>query len=63
MPNNAKPLSTNRAPYLLSPVPGQEIAPGVKVLEHDSKVFGPDPNYEDKPYDAEKQLEIYGPEV
>ena len=43
-----------------TPVPGQEIAPGVKVVEHDSKVFGPDPNYEDKPYDAEKQLEIYG---
>lgn len=42
------------------PVPGQEIAPGIKVSEHDSKVFRPDPNYEDKPYDAEKQLEIYG---
>lgn len=43
-----------------SPAPGEEIAPGVKVVEHDSKVFRPDPIYENKPYEAEKQLEIYG---
>ncbi|HLD49866.1 MAG TPA: hypothetical protein VJC08_01560, partial [bacterium] len=43
-----------------TPAHGEEIAPGVKEVEHDSKVFRPDPNYENKPYDAEKQLEIYG---
>ncbi len=43
-----------------TPAHGEEIAPGVKGVEHDSKVFRPDPNYENKPYDAEKQLEIYG---
>lgn len=29
-------------------------------VEHDSSVFRPDPSYEEKPYDIEEQLKIYG---
>jgi hypothetical protein len=31
-----------------------------KLATHDNAVFRPDPSYADKPYDAEKQVEIYG---
>lgn len=31
-----------------------------RPVEHDPDVFRPDPDYEDKPYDAEDQLAIYG---
>lgn len=35
-------------------------SPGTEVLPHDPAVFRPDPSYEDKPYDIEAQLQIYG---
>jgi len=37
-----------------------QIPPGAKLLESDRSVFRPDPTYGDKPYDAKKQLDIYG---
>ncbi len=37
-----------------------ELPPGVEMTEHDPAVFGPDPAYEDKPYDAAAQEVIYG---
>ena len=37
-----------------------EAAPAVTAAEHDTQGFRPDPTYENKPYDAEKQLAIYG---
>ena len=36
------------------------MSPEAKPVEHDRDKFGPDPTYEDKPYSAEKQIEIYG---
>jgi hypothetical protein len=38
------------------PVVGQ----GAKKVEFDETVFKPDPDYEDKPYDRDAQLDIYG---
>ncbi|NKB56702.1 MAG: hypothetical protein GKS00_10235 [Alphaproteobacteria bacterium] len=38
----------------------RKMSPGAKPVEHDSDKFGPNPSYKDKPYDAEKQIEIYG---
>ena len=38
----------------------RKMSPQAKPVEHDAGVFGPDPTYKDKPYDAEKQIEIYG---
>ena len=35
-------------------------SPGVQKAPHDSGVFRPDPSYQDKPYDAEQQILIYG---
>ncbi len=35
-------------------------SPGTAVLPHDPKVFRPDPSYDDKPYDVDAQLQIYG---
>lgn len=36
-------------------------SPDVKIVpEHDPGIFGPDPTYEDKPYDFQAQLDIYG---
>ena len=43
-----------------APVVGQEAAPGATVVEYDAKDFRSDPTYQDKPYEAEKQLAIYG---
>ena len=42
------------------PALGEEITPGVRVVEHDSKYFRPDPDYADKPYEAGRQAAIYG---
>ncbi len=36
------------------------MSPAAKPVEHDSKVFGSDPSYKDKPYDAKEQIKIYG---
>jgi hypothetical protein len=36
------------------------MSPGAEPAPHDPKVFKPDPRYGDKPYDAAKQIEIYG---
>ena len=36
------------------------IPEGVERVPHDSTVFRPDPTYEDKPYDVDAQIEIYG---
>ena len=37
-----------------------EMSPQAKPVEHDPKVFGPDPSYEEKKYDAPGQIDIYG---
>ncbi len=37
-----------------------EMDPAARQVEHDRDVFRPDPSYEDKPYDIDAQLEIYG---
>jgi hypothetical protein len=37
-----------------------EMSPGAKPETHDPKVFRPDPSYQDKPYEAGKQIDIYG---
>ena len=37
-----------------------EMSPGAKPEAYDPKVFRPDPSYQDKPYDATKQVDIYG---
>ena len=37
-----------------------EMSPEAKPTEFDRGVFKSDPTYEDKPYDAEGQIEIYG---
>ncbi len=37
-----------------------DMSAGAKRVEHDPDVFGPDPTYEDKPYDMQRQLDIYG---
>ncbi len=37
-----------------------EMSPEVERVEHDSSVFGADPTYEEKPYDIEAQIQIYG---
>lgn len=37
-----------------------EMSPGVERVPHDAGAFKPDPIYEDKPYDAPRQLDIYG---
>lgn len=36
------------------------MSPGVQKVPNDPKVFRPDPSYVDKPYEAERQVEIYG---
>ncbi len=38
----------------------RKMSPEAKQIEHDKSVFGSDPTYKDKPYDPEKQIEIYG---
>ena len=38
----------------------RKMSPAAKPVEHDSKVFGSDPSYKDKPYDAKEQIKIYG---
>ena len=38
----------------------REMSPIAKPSKYDSKVFGADPSYEDKPYSAKNQIEIYG---
>jgi hypothetical protein len=37
-----------------------EVPPGVKQVDHDPKLFRPDPSYQDKPYDPAAQEQIYG---
>ena len=37
-----------------------QTSPGVQKVPYDPKVFRPDPSYDDKPYDAQKQLDVYG---
>lgn len=37
-----------------------ETDPSAEIVDHDPSVFRPDPTYEDKPYDIDAQLEIYG---
>ena len=37
-----------------------EMSPQAKPVEHDPKVFSPDPSYEEKKYDAPGQIDIYG---
>ncbi len=37
-----------------------KMSDGVKPAEYDASAFKPDPSYEDKPYDVEEQLKIYG---
>ena len=37
-----------------------EMSPQAKPVEHDPKVFGPDPSYPEKKYDAPGQIDIYG---
>ena len=41
------------------PRPG-EMSPQAKAAEVSRELFGPSPNYADKPYDVEAQLAIYG---
>lgn len=36
------------------------MSPVAKPQNYDPNLFGPDPSYKDKPYDAEQQIEIYG---
>ena len=36
------------------------VGPGAKRVEFDKEVFKSDPDYEDKPYDPQAQVEIYG---
>jgi hypothetical protein len=38
----------------------RKMSPDAKSVDHDSKVFKSDPTYKDKPYDAKKQIDIYG---
>ena len=33
----------------------REMSPIAKPIEHDDKVFSPDPSYEDKPYSPQNQ--------
>ena len=37
-----------------------KMDPAAKPVQLDPKAFGPDPNYEDQPYDIRRQLLIYG---
>ncbi len=37
-----------------------KMSDGAKPTEYDASAFKPDPSYEDKPYDVEEQLKIYG---
>ena len=37
-----------------------EMSPEAKPVQFNRNVFGPDPDYADKPYDPKAQLEIYG---
>ena len=37
-----------------------EMSKEAKEVDYDRSLFGPDPFYEDKPYDVEEQLKIYG---
>lgn len=37
-----------------------EIAPGTTRVEHDAGVFKDDPSYQNKPYDPQAQIDIYG---
>ena len=37
-----------------------ELPPGVRKVDHDPAAFRPDPTYENLPYDAKAQLQIYG---
>src|SRR5258708_4784633 len=37
-----------------------DLPPGVKQVDHDPKLFRPDPSYQDKPYDPVAQEQIYG---
>jgi len=37
-----------------------KMSPDATRVEHDSDVFRSDPTYEDKPYDIEAQIQIYG---
>ncbi len=37
-----------------------EMSPGVQREQHNPAVFKPNPSYQDKPYDAQQQIDIYG---
>jgi hypothetical protein len=37
-----------------------KMSPEATIVPYDDSAFGPDPSYEDKPYDPQAQLDIYG---
>ncbi|MGB1110511.1 MAG: hypothetical protein ACPG4N_09155 [Gammaproteobacteria bacterium] len=36
------------------------MSPAATQVDHEAELFGPDPSYEDKPYNTDAQLNIYG---
>ena len=49
------------APSLAAEPSTEPVIPeGVERVPYDPSVFRPDPSYEDKPYDVDAQVEIYG---
>lgn len=49
------------APFVASAVADDiEMSPEAQVVPYDDSAFGADPSYENKPYDPQAQLDIYG---
>lgn len=54
-------LAAAQAPALADDKGGpRQMAPDAVVVPHKPESFGPDPSYEQKPYNVEDQLRIYG---
>ena len=53
-------LFTPAAVSAAAPGGPTEMSPEAKPVEHDPKVFGADPSYDDKPYSSQNQIDIYG---
>ena len=53
-------IHSSGAAHAAAPAGPTKMSPEAKPVEHDPKVFGADPSYDDKPYSSKNQIDIYG---
>ena len=53
-------IHSSEAAHAAAPAGPTKMSPEAKPVEHDPKVFGADPSYDDKPYSSKNQIDIYG---